>query len=823
LLRRARAISRVLRAVAWVPALLAASAAADPVVFTSSPPTSVEENAQLRYVLRAVDVGLESGDDEDDEADDRDNADDDRNDADDNRDRDEDDRERDDDRNRDDDDRNRDDERERGIDREGGNDDRGRGNGDRGRGRGRGRGGDDKHLAIVYAAPILPAWLTFDGEDTLRGRPRSQDRGAHAVRVTASNGRFTAVQNFQITVTAAAARPRPPSAPPTAALAGWIAVAPNPVDAGAPAEWTFAVENRSEVDVANLSIRAQLQSSGALEVGTPEGAECTIDRVAAGAVLECRAAPLVRNESLSMTIDTTSAVAADIEGTVTVAILDTVPRDGDAGNDSASATLTVMEQIGGRPIQRLEVNGARAAAAGDFDGDGMNDLAVSDDDGVWLFPGMVDPNEPSKRVLATEPAALASTTGLSALVAADLDGDGDLDLVGAGASDAVLLNAGARPFEPIELEGLGGASRAVAIGDLDGDGQADIVIAKDDTTVIHRNIGGANFVLDAHLGSGGRSVGVADLFGDGSAEIVLAGANGETMLYRRSNARFEQAAMLSTGSAVSVGAADLDGDGDRDLLFGRAAGGARLYRNDSTDFTRAAELAASGSAAVLAADLDGDSVTDVLTVNAVGGHLLHVNDRSSRLTFTPRAERFAFAAARSAVLGKLSVDERYDVAVVTAKAVGIFFNDGTGGFGAGDTGAPTLTLNGEPRLALTVGAAFRDPGVTAIDAVDGDLSGQVVVQNPVDPSVIGTYTVTYAVADRSGNPAVPVTRTVEVRPQDPSGGGGGGSVGAELALLCGLWLLARAAAASRVTTRDSARARAAPGSARSAAGRRLAR
>ena len=171
----------------------------------------------------------------------------------------------------------------------------------------------------------------------------------------------------------------------------------------------------------------------------------------------------------------------------------------------------------------------------------------------------------------------------------------------------------------------------------------------------------------------------------------------------------------------------------------------------------------------------------------------------------------------------LSVDGRYDVAVVTAKAVGIFFNDGTGGFGAGDTGAPTLTLNGEPRLALTVGAAFRDPGVTAIDAVDGDLSGQVVVENPVDPSVIGTYTVIYAVTDRSGNPAVPVTRTVEVRPQDPSGGGGGGSVGAELALLCGLWLLARVAAASRVTTRDSARARAAPGPARSAAGRRRAR
>jgi hypothetical protein len=129
------------------------------------------------------------------------------------------------------------------------------------------------------------------------------------------------------------------------------------------------------------------------------------------------------------------------------------------------------------------------------------------------------------------------------------------------------------------------------------------------------------------------------------------------------------------------------------------------------------------------------------------------------------------------------VDDRADVIVVAANAVGIFFNDGQGRFGAGDTAAPTLTLRGEPAMVVTVGAAYQDAGVSATDAIDGDLSGRVIIENAVDPAVIGSYTVVYKVIDSSGNPATPVTRTVEVRPQEPSGGGGGGAFGVELALL----------------------------------------
>ena len=52
--------------------------------------------------------------------------------------------------------------------------------------------------------------------------------------------------------------------------------------------------------------------------------------------------------------------------------------------------------------------------------------------------------------------------------------------------------------------------------------------------------------------------------------------------------------------------------------------------------------------------------------------------------------------------------------------------------------------------------------MTATDNYDGDLTAAIVTVNPVDTSVLETYTVTYNVSDSSGNAAGEVTRTVEV-------------------------------------------------------------
>jgi len=79
-----------------------------------------------------------------------------------------------------------------------------------------------------------------------------------------------------------------------------------------------------------------------------------------------------------------------------------------------------------------------------------------------------------------------------------------------------------------------------------------------------------------------------------------------------------------------------------------------------------------------------------------------------------------------------------------------------------NTEAPVLTLNGANPITLNLDQTFTDPGATAIDDSDGDLTSAITTVNPVDSSVAATYTVTYSVLDADGNSAS-ISRTVIVR------------------------------------------------------------
>jgi len=76
-----------------------------------------------------------------------------------------------------------------------------------------------------------------------------------------------------------------------------------------------------------------------------------------------------------------------------------------------------------------------------------------------------------------------------------------------------------------------------------------------------------------------------------------------------------------------------------------------------------------------------------------------------------------------------------------------------------------LSLSASTGMAVTtveVGTPYSDPGATAYDAFEGDLTSLVVSSNNVDTYTLGAYTVTYEVSDASGNAANPVVRTVLV-------------------------------------------------------------
>ena len=85
-----------------------------------------------------------------------------------------------------------------------------------------------------------------------------------------------------------------------------------------------------------------------------------------------------------------------------------------------------------------------------------------------------------------------------------------------------------------------------------------------------------------------------------------------------------------------------------------------------------------------------------------------------------------------------------------------------------DTEAPVITLNGANPIQINQGAVYNDPGATATDNVDGDIS-QNIVTTPanLNTSEAGTFTITYSVSDAAGNSAIPKTRTVNVLDTEP--------------------------------------------------------
>ncbi|AXG71264.1 pesticidal crystal protein Cry22Aa [Kordia sp. SMS9] len=79
-----------------------------------------------------------------------------------------------------------------------------------------------------------------------------------------------------------------------------------------------------------------------------------------------------------------------------------------------------------------------------------------------------------------------------------------------------------------------------------------------------------------------------------------------------------------------------------------------------------------------------------------------------------------------------------------------------------DTTIPVITLNGDATINLNVGDTYNELGATATDNIDGNLTGNILINGTVDTSVAGTYFITYNVSDAAGNAATEVTRTVNI-------------------------------------------------------------
>ena len=276
-------------------------------------------------------------------------------------------------------------------------------------------------------------------------------------------------------------------------------------------------------------------------------------------------------------------------------------------------------------------------------------------------PGLVSEAVPDVRFtdISQPPAAPAGAADSEgAVTLADLDGDGDLDLLEAGPRGARAARNDNGRFTALTIEALSGPASAIVAGDCDNDGDADLLVVRPTAISLLRQETGGRFT-DVTPGAGLvppagplRSAAWLDADHDGDLDLIVAGA--ATRLFRNNGkAVFEDvtaaAGLQSVPAVVAVIPTDYDNRRDVDVLLVPAAGRPMLYRNmrDGTfkDVAGEVGLAVDGTTRMAAAgDVNKDGYVDFFFARAGAPGALALSDGRGRFTIAATA-----AAADNAV------------------------------------------------------------------------------------------------------------------------------------------------------------------------------
>ena len=147
----------------------------------------------------------------------------------------------------------------------------------------------------------------------------------------------------------------------------------------------------------------------------------------------------------------------------------------------------------------------------------------------------------------------------------------------------------------------------------------------------------------------------------------------------------------------------------------------------------------------------GLAADDFSASTGVTGTSVSGSGSTYSITFTPSETSFTLTLAANSVEDTAATPNAGPASAVSATGTAV------------DTTAPEITLIGASPLEVNQGSTFTDPGATASDGVDGDLSASIVVGGDlVDTDTPGDYTITYDVSDAADNAADTVTRIVRV-------------------------------------------------------------
>lgn len=411
----------------------------------------------------------------------------------------------------------------------------------------------------------------------------------------------------------------------------------------------------------------------------------------------------------------------------------------------ALGTPTTFGENSDGLLATMDADQSVDAVTGDFDGDGDQDIIVGNvgqPNRLYLNNGTDDPFE---GVTAIDVTAAANAT--ARLLAADIDGDGDVDLIEGNTSqlNRLYLNNGtADPFNGVTGIAIGVVSArtvGLAVADFDCDGDLDLAVADYDPSYVRvylNNDTGNPFngVVPNEIGPFIHTVvlpgplfidtpdnfvdiAAGDLTLDGFPDWVVGVGGAENKLLENNGAGGLGAPASDIGSATSnttrLLLVDMDFDNELDIveavngvnqLWLNRGGG--VFLNSGT----AIGSDSSNTRGIAVVDLDLDGALDVIAANGSG--------------FNPQPDTFylhrglaSYRAPFQGVSGGTFSDDVFAGAAVVAVDMtrnglpDVFVANGASGFGVENRLYSRKTYNVRPAIAHSVRVDTETSNITA--------------------------------------------------------------------------------------------------------------
>jgi tetratricopeptide (TPR) repeat protein len=357
-------------------------------------------------------------------------------------------------------------------------------------------------------------------------------------------------------------------------------------------------------------------------------------------------------------------------------------------NDATAAWVVQTAARHQASTSALRATADRAGAGGghvlfDVNGDGALDLISADGAGLRLLR-----KRAARFADDTVRARLANAREAAGVIAGDYDNDGRADLFVIAAVAARLFRQTADgTFEDVTaratLPPAPPSPATAAFADLDHDGDLDIIVSGESTQIVRNNGNGTFADITAASGFAaprGKAVAVAPTDYDNrrDVDVLIAGSEGAPQLFRNMrDGTFQETAagvgLAGPGESTSLAVGDVNKDGYSDIFIGRRRTGSgmlalsdgrgRFVGNPAPDTSR-------GAIAAQFVDYDNDGLLDLLTMTSDGvrlarqtggGQWTDVSLVAGLASIAPGAT----GAFQSMALGDLDNDGDADVSIRT--------------------------------------------------------------------------------------------------------------------------------------------------------------